>query len=197
MTMKRRKDLFLNRKIPGAGGNGIFLLLVCIIFLFIASEAKSLFACDWCGCKQKREREYLQSIASQPFKDMLVSSGGYDFFITVAEPEPDTYDIYFYIENSITKRPVHSDKEILFYNEDSQSPERFVLPSDIAGLSTLRYISAKPFQTKIKVSAVTAENQPISTETNTQIGSPKPSLAFIVPFGFVIIIAVLFAYKFR
>ena len=158
------------------------LLLIFILSSLIEAHHESLPA---------PERWYLKLVSLHPFKDKLISQGDYDFFITVAESAPDTFDIIFYIENSLFKRAVHSPKEILLYRNDTKIPGRFILETDISGVSSLKYVAHKPFETRIKVSATTADNKPISVETDIQIGSPKPSLVFIIIFGLLILVAVI------
>ena len=143
------------------------------------------------------EREYLKLISQHPFKDTLITQGNYNYFITVAESAPDTYELIFYIENSLFRRAEHSPKEVLIYRNESETPERFILESDRTGASMLTYFSHEPFQAKIKVMSTTSDNQPLSIETNIQIGSPKPSFAFIAVFGLLIMIAIVIVHKLR
>ncbi|MFH0889118.1 MAG: 4Fe-4S binding protein [Planctomycetota bacterium] len=157
------------------------------------------------------EREYLKLISLHPFKDKLISlrcsraecpvspqgigaQGNYDFFITIVESAPDTFDIIFYIENSLFKRAVRSSKEILLYRSDTKITDKFILESDISGVSSLKYFAHKPFETSIKVSAKTSDNEPISVKTDIQIGSPPPSIIFIVTFILIILIAIISVY---
>jgi hypothetical protein len=158
------------------------ILLLFIFSSFIKAHHESLPA---------PEREYLKLISLHPFKDKVISQDNHDFFITVAETAPDTFTIFFYIENSLFKRAVHSPKEILFYNEDAKLPDKFNLESDISGVSSMQYFAHKPFEAKIKVSAVTNDNKPISVETDIQIGSPQPSIVFIIIFGLTILIMII------
>ncbi|MFH1231821.1 MAG: hypothetical protein V1709_10035 [Planctomycetota bacterium] len=175
------------RKKP-AYGVALSLLLVFILSSIIKAHHESLPA---------PERWYLKLISLHPFKDKLISQDGYDFFITVAESAPDTFDIIFYIENSLFKRAVHSSKEIVLYNNETGISDKFILQSDIAGVSNLKYFAHKPFETRIKVSATTSDNKPISVETDIQIGSPSPSIIFIITFMLIILIAIASVYFHR
>lgn len=161
------------------------LLLIFILSSLIEAHHESLPA---------PEREYLKLISLHPFKDKLISRENYDFFITVVELAPDTFDIIFYIENSLFKRAVHSPKEILLFHNNTGIPAKFILGSDIAGVSNLKYFAHKPFDAKIKVSAKTSDNEPISVETDIQIGSPSPSIIFIVTFMLIILVTIISVY---
>jgi len=174
------------KKNPGSQSAGIFLLsflllIICSSLVFAHHELLPA-----------PEREYLKLISLHPFKDTLISKGDYHFFITVAESAPDTYDLIFYIENWRFIRPVRSDKELLIFKNGAAEPERFVLGNDITGASFLRYIARQPFEALVKVAAVTAEGNPISVETNIQIGSPKASVLFIMICGLILVALVLF-----
>lgn len=162
----------------------LFLLLILISNFpsFVEAHHESLPA---------PERDYLKLISLHPFKDKIVSYNNYNFYITIVESAPNVVDLIFYIENSILKRPLRSPKEILLYQKDSGNPERFVLESDITGVSTLRYRYHKPFQARVKILSETSDNQPISVESLIQIGSPSPSIPFIIVFAFLILFAII------
>ena len=170
------------------------ILLFLILFLFVEV---SLEACPECGCKDRfdSQLEYIKLISLHPFKNKFIKQGNHDFFFTVSETASNTFDIFFYIENSTLKRAIRAPKEILIYHDNSATSERFVLESDITGVSSLRYIIQKPFMAKVRVSAVSSENEALTVETEIQIGSPKPSLVFFVIFGLVIVIPAFIIYR--
>jgi hypothetical protein len=143
------------------------------------------------------DREYLKLISMHPFKDTLITQGNYNFFITVVESAPDTYDLYFYIENSLFKRPVHSDKGVLIYPANSRTPEKFFLTSDITGAASMRYIVRKPFLAKVELSTVVPGGKTISVTADIQLGSPKPSFVFLILFGLILAAFVIFIYIVR
>lgn len=165
----------------------IVLLLLIIIFsgLSVQAHHESLAA---------PEREYLKLISLHPFKDTVIHNNGYDFYITVVELAPRTVDLIFYIENPLFKRPVHSVKEILLYQEGSLALQRFALGTDITGVSSLRYRYQKPFEAKLKIITVAPDHQNLSAETTIQIGSPKASYLFLIVFGIILIISIIFVY---
>jgi hypothetical protein len=140
------------------------------------------------------EREYLKLVSLHPFKDTVIHNSGYDFYITAVESAPQAVDLIFYIENPLFKRPVHSVKEILLYPDGSSTPQRFVLATDIAGVSSLRYYYWKPFEAKLKIITVAPGHQNLSAETIIQLGSPQPSCFFLIAFGIILIISIAFAY---
>ncbi|MEW6026917.1 MAG: hypothetical protein AB1599_06460 [Planctomycetota bacterium] len=127
-----------------------------------------------------------------PFKDEVVSSGDYDFYVTMADLAPNTVDLTIYIENSLLKRPVRSASEIWLSTDDSPATQRFVLQPDYTGASTLRYFYDKPVRAKLKIATTIADSKPISAETSIQIGSPKPSYLFFIIFVASILFAVAF-----
>lgn len=143
------------------------------------------------------EREYLKLISLHPFKDTVIHNNDYDFYITVVESAPQAVDLIFYIENPLFKRPVHSSKEILLYNGSSQIPRKFILETDISGVSSLRYYYQKPFTGIIKMSAITSDRKTLSAEAVVQIGSPGPSYSFFIIFGLIIIGALGYVLVFR
>ncbi|MDI6788948.1 MAG: hypothetical protein QME51_11305 [Planctomycetota bacterium] len=146
------------------------------------------------------EREYLKTIALHPFKDKLIRSGDYGFYISVSEPSPQSnyVDLIFYIEHLLLKRPLRFPKEIIITSPrgmiEGQKPQQFILETDITGVSALRYIFSESFPANIKISTQTQDNQSISVETDITIGSPKPSLILIGSFILIMMIAIISIY---
>jgi hypothetical protein len=152
--------------------------------------------CLKCGCQgvvNLDQREYLKTVSLHPFKDEVVSSGDYTFYVTAVDLAPHTVDLTFYIENSLIKRPVRTAQEIWLSTDDGQAPQRFVLEPDYTGVSTLRYRYDNPVRAKLTVASAGADNKPISAETSIQIGSPQPSYFFLIFFGITILLAASFA----
>lgn len=138
------------------------------------------------------EREYLNFISLHPFKDKVIRDSGYDFYITMVESAPQTVDLIFYLEHPLFKRPVHSAKEVLLHVAGSDEPQRFILETDIAGVSSLRYRYREPFEAELRITASAPDGQILMAETKVQIGSPGPSRAFLAMFGLIIIGVLLF-----
>lgn len=153
--------------------------------------------CLKCGCQgvvNLNQREYLKIISLHPFKDEVVSSGDYTFYVTAVDLAPHTVGLTFYIENSLLKRPVRSAQGIWLSTDDGPAPQRFILEPDYTGVATLRYLYDNPVRAKLTIATTIADNKPISAETSIQIGSPKPSSFFLIAFGIIILLAISFAY---
>ncbi len=152
--------------------------------------------CLKCGCQgvvNLNQREYLKIISLHPFKDEVVSSGDYTFYVTAVDLDSNTVDLTFYIENSLIKRPVRAEQGIWLSTDDCPAPQRFILEPDYTGASTLRYRYDNPVRAKLTIAATGADNKPISAEISIHIGSPKPSYFFLIAFGITILLAVAFA----
>ncbi|MFA5794151.1 MAG: hypothetical protein WC980_03685 [Candidatus Brocadiia bacterium] len=159
--------------------------------------------CLKCGCQgvvNLDQREYLGRISLHPFKDEVVASGDHIFYVTAVDTAPNTVDLIFYIESSLhtegllVKRPVYSEKEIWFATDDCPVPQKFIPEPDNTGVSTLRYLYDKPVHAKLRISTTSTDNKAISAETSIQIGSPEPSYFFLIIFGIIIMLSIVFAY---
>jgi hypothetical protein len=137
------------------------------------------------------ERDYLKLISLHPFKDRVISCDEYDFYVTVVEIAPDIVNFYVYVEHSLLKRPLRTDKE-MYICPAKGVPERFILESDPRGVSVLRYAYHRPSLLTLKIISGTNEplvSRTLAVETTLRMGSAKPSLLFFI----VIILILLFA----
>lgn len=158
---------------------------------FAIRNSKFILPCPECACwtqwLQLQQRSYMDSFASLPKKEKIITVCDYQVFLTSVQVLPNTFELLIYAQNPKTNKPYIKPKSIAVYMQTLNNSTPLLNIKDNNVVSEIRYVNPDPGDYWVKVALEDESGCPLTAETCFVLGSPPPNLLYMVPFGGLII----------
>ncbi|MFA5795233.1 MAG: hypothetical protein WC980_09260 [Candidatus Brocadiia bacterium] len=144
------------------------------------------------------QKELIAANAHLPHTSLNAIYKDYSLFVTILDRAPDTVDLMLYLEDNL-KRPIFGKRAVVIEDADGKPVFSSFLEPDDTGIFYLRYSYDRPLKGRLKVSyePVGGSGTPAQwLQTDIQLGSPAPSITFLIVIGLVLL-ATIVAVKMR